>query len=132
VGVVGGGNSERGCCNASLIVLGMCLYVVWNSSGVSMAHVSLFWICGSVVILYVYNVTRQCWDLAFALPARLAYVGLGWISMLVLEGLFFNGKCMVSCGEYLLHCKSEGYRVLNGHRVPHIMLTIKSRMVIIF
>ena len=58
----------------------------------------------------------------------------GWISMLILEGFNFNfnGECMVSRGEYLLHCKSEGSHVLYGHRVSHIMLAIESIMVIIF
>ena len=38
------------------MTLGMCLCAIWNSSGVSMALASLFWICDSVVIPYVYIV----------------------------------------------------------------------------
>lgn len=54
-GVDDGGvrNNTLACCSASLMILGACLYVIWKSSRVSMAIVSLFWICGSVVILYM-------------------------------------------------------------------------------
>ena len=36
-----------------------------------MALGSLFWICGSVVIPYVYSLSRYFWDFAFALSVRL-------------------------------------------------------------
>ena len=35
----GGGNSDLACCSASLMILGVCLYVTRNSSRVSMAKV---------------------------------------------------------------------------------------------
>ena len=68
----GGGNNEWACCKASLMVLGACLYVVRNSSGVNIAKIALFWICGSVVIPYMYSLSRYCWDLAFMSVVRLA------------------------------------------------------------
>ena len=44
------GNSTLACCSASLIVFGECLYMVLNSSRVSMAIVSLFCIYVIVVM----------------------------------------------------------------------------------
>jgi hypothetical protein len=49
----GCGNSIWACCSAALIVLGACLYMMRNSSCVSMALLVLFWICDRVVIPYV-------------------------------------------------------------------------------
>ena len=46
------------CCSASLMVLGVCLYMAQNSSGVIMAIVSLFWICVVVVIPYMYSLSE--------------------------------------------------------------------------
>ena len=58
VGVGVTGNIIVACCRASLMILGACLYMVRNSSGVSMVMVSLFWICVSVVIPRVYNLFK--------------------------------------------------------------------------
>lgn len=69
------GNSIWACSSASLIVLGECLCMVRNSSGVSMALLVLFWICGRVVMPYVYNLSRNFWDLTLSFSVRLAYVG---------------------------------------------------------
>ena len=44
------GNSTLACCSASLIVFGVCLYMVPKSYGVSMAILSLFCICVIVVM----------------------------------------------------------------------------------
>ena len=63
VGGDGGGNSVDACWRASLIVLGICLYVDWNSFGVSMALVSGFWICVSAVMPYMYSLSRYFWVL---------------------------------------------------------------------
>ena len=51
-GVDGGGvaNSTLACYSASLIVFGVCLYMVLNSSGVSMARSFLFCICVIIVM----------------------------------------------------------------------------------
>ena len=46
------------CCSVALMVFGTCLHVIRNSSGVSMALLFLFWICVSVVMPYVYNLSR--------------------------------------------------------------------------
>ena len=46
----GSGNITLACCSASLMVFDVCLYMVLNSSGVSMAIVSLFCICLIVVM----------------------------------------------------------------------------------
>ena len=35
------------------MILGTCLYMVWNSSRMSMEVLNLFWICVSVVMPYV-------------------------------------------------------------------------------
>ena len=51
--------------------------MVQNSLGVSVVKVFfLGGICGSVVMPYMYNLLRYCWDLAFMYVARLIYVGL--------------------------------------------------------
>ena len=73
----GGGNSDLACCSVFLMILRMCLYMVQNSSGVSTALVSLFWICGSVVIPYMYSLSMYFWNFVFALPVWLAYVWVG-------------------------------------------------------
>ena len=65
------GNNVETCCRVSLISVGACLYVVWNSFGVSMALVLGFWIYGSVVMPYMYNLFRYFWVLALAFSARL-------------------------------------------------------------
>ena len=38
------------------MILGTCLYAVWGYYGVSMVVLFLFWICVSVVMLYVYSI----------------------------------------------------------------------------
>ena len=58
-------------CHWGEIVFGHVLCVVKNSTGVSMTLVSLFWICGSIVIPYVYSLFKYFWDFFFALPVRL-------------------------------------------------------------
>ena len=57
-----GGNSVVACWRASLMVLGICLYVDWNFFGVSMVLVYWFWSCGSVMMLYIYSLLRYFWD----------------------------------------------------------------------
>lgn len=42
-------------------ILGVCLYLVLNSSGVRMALVSLCFICVIVVMPYVYSLSRYVW-----------------------------------------------------------------------
>ena len=42
-------NRVEACWRASLISVGACLYMFWNSFGVIIALVSICWICGSVV-----------------------------------------------------------------------------------
>ena len=46
----GAGNSTLACCSVSLIVFCVCLYMVLNSSGVSMARSFLFCICVIIVM----------------------------------------------------------------------------------
>ena len=53
------GNKICAWCSAALIVLGACLYMVRNLSGVSMALVVVFWICSRVVIPYMYSLSRN-------------------------------------------------------------------------
>ena len=81
----------------------MCFCAVRNSSGVSIALVSLFCICGSVVIPHVYSLSRYYWDFVFALSVRLVY------DMLILHifssGIFFDGECTVRHGGmYFVFC----------------------------
>ena len=40
-------------CSASLMILGICLYLVRNFSVITMVKVSWFCICGSVVMPYM-------------------------------------------------------------------------------
>ena len=63
MGVGGMGNNVEACCMASLMDLGMYLYVFWNSFGVSMALMVWFWICVSVVMPYMYSLFRYFWVL---------------------------------------------------------------------
>lgn len=60
----GGVNSEWACCRVALMILGVCLYMVRNSSRVSMVKVSLFGIYGNDVIPYMYNLLRYFWNLS--------------------------------------------------------------------
>ena len=55
------------------MVLSVCYFLVQNSSRLSIA---LFWICGSVVMPYMYSLLRYCWHLAIMFVARLVYPGL--------------------------------------------------------
>lgn len=64
VGKGGGVNSEWACCRVALMILGVCLYMVRNSSRVSMVKVSLFGIYGNDVIPYMYNLLRYFWNLS--------------------------------------------------------------------
>ena len=76
--VVGGrgvGNSVFACCSAALMVLAICLYLSWNSSGVSMLMLSRFWSCVIVVIPYKYSLSRYFWVFALSMFGRLLYVG---------------------------------------------------------
>ena len=73
-GVGGGGgfgNNILACWSASLMVLGVCLYMVLNSCGVNMALVSLVCICVIVVIPYVYSLSRYVWVFLFESSVRL-------------------------------------------------------------
>ena len=63
-------------CSTALIVLGACLYMVWNSSGVSMALVVVFWICSRVVIPYVYSLSKNFWDCILDSSVELVYAGV--------------------------------------------------------
>ena len=58
-----GGNIIDACWRASLIVLGICVYLNLNSCGASMVPVTRFWICGSVVMPYMYSLSRYFWVL---------------------------------------------------------------------
>ena len=53
-----------------------CLYMARNSYVVSMARMSLFWICVIVVIPYMYSLLRYFWVFESTQFVRLAYVGL--------------------------------------------------------
>ena len=81
----GSGNRICACSNASLMVLGACLCMLRNFSGVSMTLLVLFWICGRVVMPYVYNLSRNFWDFALSFSVRLAYKWC-WISKLIPTG----------------------------------------------
>ena len=63
VGGGGVGTNISACCSASLMNSGICLYMARNSYGVSMARVSLFWICVIVVMPYMYSLLRYFWVL---------------------------------------------------------------------
>lgn len=57
--------------------LDMFLYLVQIFAGVSIPKVILLWICDSVVMLCMYNLTlRYCWDLVSMCATRLKYVGM--------------------------------------------------------
>lgn len=56
------GNNICACWSAALMVLGEFLYIVRNSSGVRMAVLVLFRSCDSVVMPYVYSLSRYFWD----------------------------------------------------------------------
>jgi hypothetical protein len=108
VSVGRGGNSEWACCNASFMILGACLYVVRNYSGVNMAIVSLFWICGSIVIPYAYSLSSYCWNFVFALFVKLAYVELDLHACS--SGVFLMGNArfvVVVCILYTLSSRKS-------------------------
>ena len=65
------GNNIEACCRASLMVLGAVYIFVWNSFGVSMDFVLGFWICGRVVMPYMYSLSRYFWDLVLESGVRL-------------------------------------------------------------
>jgi hypothetical protein len=58
------------------MVLGEFLYVVRNSSGVRMDVLVLFRIWGSVVMPYVYSLSKYCWDCKMEWSGRVSYMGL--------------------------------------------------------
>ena len=95
----GCGNSIWACCSAAWIVLGACLYMVRNSSGERMALLVLFWICGRVVIPYVYSLSRNFRDFVLASSVRLAYVGVvlhadsSWVCLMG-NALFVVARCI--------------------------------------
>ena len=60
-----------------------------------MVPVSVFWICGSVVIPYVYSLFRYCCDFVLAVFVRLAYVGL------VLH-VFSSGVCLMGNARFVV------------------------------
>lgn len=62
--MVEGADIVNACWRTSLMVFGMCLYVDWNSCGVSIALVSKFWICVIVVMPYMWSLFRYFWVLA--------------------------------------------------------------------
>lgn len=76
VGGYGWGNKNWACCSVVLMVFDTCLYVVRNSFGVNMVMLFLFWICVSVIMSYVYSLSRFLWDCDLELSVRLAYAGL--------------------------------------------------------
>ena len=85
------------------MVLGEFLYVMQNSSGVRMAVLVLFWICGSVVMPYVYSLSRYFWDCILEWSGRVVYVGL--FLHAVSCGVFLTGKVLflvVTCISYYL------------------------------
>ena len=93
----GGGNSDWACCRASLMILGTYSYVVWNSSRASKVRFSLIWICSSVVIPYMYSLSRHFWDFVSMSVVKLAYVGLDCHACS--SGVFFYGECAVCSGS---------------------------------
>ena len=70
------GNNVWAWSSASFIVLGAYLCMVRNSSCVRMALLVSFWICGKVVMPYVYSLSRNFWDFALSFSVRLTYMGL--------------------------------------------------------
>jgi hypothetical protein len=81
-----GGNNICACCNVALMVLGEFLYVMRNSSGVRMVVLVLFRICVSVVMPYVYSLSRYFWDCILEWSGRVAYMGL--VRHVVSSGIF--------------------------------------------
>lgn len=59
--------------DTSLMVLGVCLYLVQNPLGVNTTKVDLFWICGSGVMSYTCSLSRYC--LAFMYVASWRMLG---------------------------------------------------------
>ena len=84
-------------CSASLMILDACLCVIRNSSRVGVALVFLFWICGSVVMPYVYSLSRYCWAFVLSLYVRLMYFGLDL--HVCSSGVFFDGECTICGGD---------------------------------
>ena len=61
-----------------------------------MAIVSLFWICGSVVMPYVYNLSRYCRASFLSLSVRL--VTVCWVEFpCLLKWGFFMGYICMDC-----------------------------------
>ena len=113
------GNRSCAWCSAALIVLGACLYMVRNSSGVRMALMVVFWICSRVVIPYVYSLSRNFWDCILDSSVKLAYVGVdfhvssSWVCLMgnvlfavvmCISYSFFNNKSMRVMGDLEQTC----------------------------
>ena len=74
-----------------------------NSSGVRMVVLVLFRICDSVVMPYVYSLSRYFWDCILEWSDRVAYMGL--VLNVVSSGVFLTGKVLflvVTCILYSL------------------------------
>ena len=98
-----GGNIEWGYKRAYGMVLGLCLYLVWNSLGVNIAKVALFWFG---VMPYMYSLSRHCWGYAFMFVAKFVYVGLDYH--------------FCSRGE-MPSIRNERYQFLYGFRSPFLV-----------
>ena len=114
------GNNVWAWSSASFIVLGAYLCMVQNSSCVSMALLVSFWICGKVVMLYVYSLSRNFWDFALSVSVRLTYMGLdfqansSWVCLMGnvlfvvvmwISYSFFNKKSVRAMGDLEQACR---------------------------
>ena len=82
--------------------------MVWNSSGFSMAVVSLFWICFNVVIPCMYSLSRYVWDFFLAFSGRLGYDGLDFYACS--NGVFLDGDArfvVVTCISYFISSRKS-------------------------
>jgi hypothetical protein len=95
------GNSICACCSAALMVLGEFLYVMRNSYGVRVDVLFVFMICDSVVMPYVYSLSRYFWDCILEWSERVWYMGL--VLHVISNGVFLIGKVLfvvVTCISY--------------------------------
>ena len=85
-----------------------------NSSCVSILLLVLFWICGRVVIPYVYSLSRYFWDFVLSSVVRLMYAGVvlhansSWVCLMgnallavvmCISYCFFNKKSVRAMGD---------------------------------
>lgn len=92
--------------------LGVCLYLVQNSSRVRMARVLSFLIWDDVVMSYVYSY-RGIVGFCFVLVPLLGCNMLGWSSLLVSGGCLFMGNVRSAMVVYILYSLSNTNSVLS-------------------